>query len=193
VNYLHPVNHAVTIGTERGVIAFRVARNHHPAYIRWQRCEDLLARNGRLEFPRDIEAVNTLLVASLDNLSLIQATHGSVDARQLGNLANYGNETVQKRLRAVIWSDSLPNEFATIQLEVQRCLDRFNTSVSGVICSGGCTVLKMTDGSQRVLCFLRYRGILIRHRNPKEPLPEDAEPIMAGYTGMLQVLPGDGS
>ena len=37
---------------------------------------------------------------------------------------------------ASFWNDSLPNEFVTIQLEVQRCLDRFNTSVSAVILLG---------------------------------------------------------
>ena len=37
------------------------------------------------------EAVNKLL----DNLSFIQVTGGSVDAQQLGNLANYGDEAVQ--------------------------------------------------------------------------------------------------
>jgi hypothetical protein len=42
----------------------------HPAYVRWRRCEDLLAQNGRVQLPRDIEIVNTLLLALLDNLEL---------------------------------------------------------------------------------------------------------------------------
>jgi hypothetical protein len=74
----------------------------HPAYIRWQRCRDLIAGNGRVQLPRDIETINAILSALCDNLSLIQATRGSFDAQKLGDLANYGDEAVQKRLRAVI-------------------------------------------------------------------------------------------
>ncbi len=263
-------------------------RLEHPAYVRWRRCEVLLAQDGRVQLPRDVEIVNTLLIALLDNLSIIQATRGSVDAQELGDLANYGDEAVQKRLRAVIqhpeqfldalvevtcagwhvsrghdvkatekdgmpdldlqipgwelpiqaeckcvkyagfkkaiekanaqikraakrcyglvyldvsqrnvdpasfWSDSLPKEFATIQAELQHCLERFNRSVSGVILLWkDHTILRMNDGG--VLCFLRYRGILIRHKGPLERLPEDTEPIMVGYTCMLPVVPDQGS
>jgi hypothetical protein len=73
---------------------------------------------------------------------------------------------------ASFWNDSLPEEFAPILLEVERCLREFN---------GG------------ALCFHRYRSFLIRHRNPKEPLPEHTEPIMVGNTVMLPVIPGEGS
>jgi hypothetical protein len=257
----------------------------HPAYIRWQRCKDLLARNGRIQLPADNEILSTVLVALCDNLSLIQATRGSVDAQKLGELANYGDEAVQKRLQSVIrdpgqfldvlvevacagwhvwrghevkatedegmpdielevpgwplpiqaeckgvknsgfenaikkankqikkapqrcyglvyldvsqvsvdpasfWNDSLPNEFAPFQAEIQGCLVRFNTSVSGVILLWkDQIILKMNDGG--ALCFHRYRSVLIRHRNPKEPLPQDTEPIMVGNTVMLPVIPG---
>jgi len=260
----------------------------HPAYIRWQRCEDLLARNGRIQLPADNELLNILMVALCDNLSLIQATRGSVDAQKLGDLANYGDEAVQKRLGAVIqfpdqfldvlvevacagwhvwrgnevkptedkgmpdlelkipawplpiqaeckcvknsafekaikkankqikkaaqpcyglvyldisqrsvdpasfWSDSLPNEFSQIQMEVQGCLRDFNKSVSGVILLWkDHIILRMNDGG--ALCLHRYRSVLIRHMNPNEPLPEDTERIMVGNTVMLPVVAGDGS
>ena len=87
----------------------------HPAYIRWQRCEDLLAGNGLVQLPADNEILNTLMVALCDNLSLIQATGGSVDAQKLGDLANYGDEAVQKRLRAVI---QVPDQFLDVLVEV---------------------------------------------------------------------------
>jgi hypothetical protein len=260
----------------------------HPAYIRWQRCEDLLAGNGLVQLPADNEILNTLMVALCDNLSLIQATRGSGDAQKLGDLANYGDEAVQKRLRAVIqvpdqfldvlvevacagwhvwrghevkateeegmpdlelkipawplpiqaeckcvknsgfesairkanaqikraghrcyglvyldvsqrsvdpanfWNDLLPEEFAPVLLEVERCLREFNSSVSGVILLWkDHIILKMNDGG--ALCFHRYRSFLIRHRNPKEPLPEDTESIMVGNTVMLPVVPREGS
>jgi hypothetical protein len=45
----------------------------HPAYVRWQRCLDLIARNGRIQLPADNEIISALLAAFCDNLSLIQA------------------------------------------------------------------------------------------------------------------------
>jgi hypothetical protein len=93
---------------------------------------------------------------------------------------------------ASFWNDSLPEEFAPILLEVERCLREFNSSVSGVILLWkDHVILKMNDGG--ALCFHRYRSFLIRHRNPKEPLPEHTEPIMVGNTVMLPVIPGEGS
>jgi hypothetical protein len=87
----------------------------HPAYIRWQRCQDLIDRNGRVQLPADNDILNKLMVAMCDNLSIIQATGGSVDAQKLGDLANYGDEDVQKRLRAVIRD---PGQFLEVLVEV---------------------------------------------------------------------------
>lgn len=275
------------IGATRG-------RLQHPAYVRWRQCQDLLARNGRVQYPDDIEIINTLLSAWLDNVSLIQATRGSVDNQQLGKLANYGDEAVQRRLQVVIqepsqffdtlvevscaawhvsrghnveateengmpdlalkipgWqlpiraeckrirkvasysrvkgviekanaqikragqrcyglvyidvsdrcpdqtsfgNDELPNEIVKIQREVQSCLYERYTSISGVILLWkDHIILPMTDGSGKVFCLLRYKGALIRHRSPKEPLPDDSEPIMLGYTCMLQIVPDSGT
>jgi hypothetical protein len=257
----------------------------HPAYIRWQRLLDLIARNGRIELPHDIETLDALLAATCDNLSLIQATRGSIDAQTLGDLANYGDEAVQKRLRAVIlhpgqfldvlvevacagyhvsrghkvkateeegmpdleleihgwplpiqaeckcvkgnsgvegaikkankqiknadqvcyglvyldisqvdqdptfWNDSLPQEFATVQSEVERCLRDFNKSVSGVILLWKDHInLRTNDGGAQ--CYHRYRSFLIRHRNPKKILPEDTKPLMVGNSILWPVIGG---
>jgi hypothetical protein len=90
---------------------------------------------------------------------------------------------------ASFWSDSLPNEFAQIQKEVQLCLTVFNRSVSGVILLWKDHItLKMKVGG--ALFFHRNRSVLIRHMNPNEPLPEHTEPIMVGNTIMLPVVPG---
>jgi hypothetical protein len=124
-------------------------------------------------------------------LAVAFARHNSADGQRCYGLVylDVSQRTVDP---ASFWNDSLPNEFGTIQLEVQRCLDRFNTSVSGVILLWkDHIILKMNDGG--ALCFHRYRSFLIRHRNPKEPLPEDTEPIMVGNTVMLPVVPGEGS
>jgi len=266
-------------------------RLNHPVYLRWRACTELLARNGRVQLPADLEMVKTILSAWLDNFSLIKVTHGSVDAKKLGDFANYGDHTVQKRLRAVIqnpnqffdalvvvscagwhlsrghrvavtekdgmpdlaleiprWqlpiqaegkrirkgtsysplkgavkkantqiknagqrcygliyldvtdrvdsvnseNDAPPSEIVAIQQEVQRLLDRFYTSVSGVILLWKYyTILPMNDGG--ALCFVRYKSLLIRHRSPKESLPEDNEPILLGYTNMLRIVPDSGS
>jgi hypothetical protein len=260
----------------------------HPAYVRWRLCVELLAREGHVRIPDDSDVVHTFLSAWLDHITLIEATRGTVDAQELGNLANYGDEAVCRRLRAVIqnagqfldvlvevscaawhvsrghdvtaseeigmpdlaleisgwqlpiraeckrvgkdasysrfkkviqkansqikrtdqrcygliyldvsdrvdktnFGDSLPNEIVKIQEAVQRCLRQDYTSVGGVVLLWKEHIfLPMEDGSEGVACFLRYRSHLIRHRESKEPLPEDPDPIMFGYTGMLQVLP----
>ena len=87
----------------------------HPAYVRWQRCLDLIARNGRIQLPADNEIISALLAAFCDNLSLIQATRGSIDAQTLGDHANYGDEAVQKRLLAEILH---PSKFLDVLVEV---------------------------------------------------------------------------
>jgi hypothetical protein len=66
----------------------------HPAYLRWKVCTDLLDRNGRIRVPDDIEILETFLSAWLDNITLILASGGSVDAQELGNLANYGDKAL---------------------------------------------------------------------------------------------------
>jgi hypothetical protein len=261
-------------------------RLKHPAYVRWRACVDLLAKNGQVQLPADLEMVKTILSAWLDNFSLIKITGGSVDALKLGDLANYGDEVVQKRLRAVIqepnqffdalvvvscagwhltrghrvtatekdgmpdlaleiseWQlpiqaegkrirqgtsyspvkgaiekanmqvknakqrcyglvyldvsdrvdvaslgdDELSNEIVAIQNEVRHWLNRFYTSVSGVILLWKYpTILPMRDGG--VLCLVRCKSLLIRHRQPKESLPENPEPVLLGYTAMLQIV-----
>lgn len=264
----------------------------HPAYIRWRLCADLLARKGRVRIPDDIELVHTFLSALLDNITLIEATRGTLDAQGLGNLANYGDEAVRRRLQAVIqdrreflgvlvevscaawhvshdhevtaseetgmpdlalgipgwelpiqaeckrvgkdanysrfkevikkansqvkctsqrcygllyldvsdrvnkasFGNSLPNEIAKIQETVQRCLSLHYTSIGGVVLlwkGQRHITLSMRDGREAIACVLQYRSHLIRHRMPKEPLPENPEPIMFGYTSMLHVLPNE--
>lgn len=263
----------------------------HPAYARWRVCTELLARKGRIRLPDDTVIVHTFLSACLDNVILIQATHGTVDALALGDLANYGDEAVCRRLRAVIqnpdqfldvlvevscaamhvsrahdvtatedigmpdialeipdWQlpiqadckrvgknanysrfknvikkantqikhtnqrchgllyldvsdrvdkkanlgDPIPDEIVKIQETIQRCLRQHYTSVAGVVLLWKDNIIMpMTDGSEGVICFLRYRSHLIRHNEPKVPLPEDSEPIMLGCTIMLKLLPNE--
>jgi hypothetical protein len=265
--------------------------SQHPAYVQWRLCVELLARKGRIRLPDDTEVVHTFLSTWLDNLILLQATHGTIDGLEFGDLANYGDEAVCRRFRAVIqepdqfldvlvevscaaWHVSrghdvmatenagmpdltleipdwrlpiqadckrvgkaatysrfkkviekantqikranqrcygilyldvsdrvakrvslgapLPDEIARIQETIQRCLRQHYTSVGGVVLLWKDTLtVPMTDGSEGVLCVLRYRSHLIRHSEPKAPLPEDPEPIMLGYTGALTVLPNE--
>jgi hypothetical protein len=266
-------------------------RLQHPAYVRWRLCVELLAREGHIRLPDDTEVVHTLLSTYVDNLIFIQATHGTVDGYELGDLANYGDAAVCQRLLAVIqkpkqfpdvllevscaawhvsrghnvtatedkgmpdlaleipdwrlpiqadckhvgkdtgysrfknviekansqikranqccyglvyldvsdrvakanFGDSFPDEIVKIQEVIQRCLRQHYTSVGGVVLLWKDYItLPMTDGSGGVLWFLRYRSHLIRHSGEaKAPLPEDPEPIMLGYTGMLKYLPNE--
>ena len=266
-------------------------RSHHPANIRWRACQDLLAQSGRVRIADDVELVKSFLATWLDNVALIQATQGSVVSQRLGDLANYGDEAVQNRLRTVVldpdqffdvllevscaawhishghkvqaterdgmpdfaleipgWqlpiqaeckrirrgprvkraiekanrqiknvgqrcyglvyldvsecakvpdlvdpvslkADTLPDEIVALKNEVQRFLDRVYTSLSGVILLWKHqTVLPMNDGG--LLFVFRYQNLLVRHRNPKEPLPEDTEQISVGFSNTVRILPG---
>jgi len=265
-------------------------RSQHPANIRWRACEDLLAQKGRVRLSGAVEVVKLFLSTWLDNFALIQATQGSVVSQRVGDLANYGDKAVQKRLRAVVrdpdqffdvllevscaawhishghkveatqrdgmpdlaleipgWQlpiqaeckrvkrssrikeaiekanrqiknvgqrcyglvyidvsecakvpdlvdplslrdDKIPDEIVAIKNEVQRLLDRVYTSVSGVILLWKHhIVLPMKDGG--LLFIFRYQNLLVRHRSPKEPLPEDTEQISVGYTNTVRILP----
>jgi hypothetical protein len=254
----------------------------HPAYIRWRLCEDLLAEKGCY----DIQLAHIFLSALLDNFTLIDATRGTPEAQKLGDLANYGDEAVCRRLRAEIqhprkfldvlvevfcaawhvsrrhevtatekpgmpdlalgipgwvlpiqaeckrvgkdagysrfqeviakansqvkctgqrcygvayldvshrvdkasFGSSVPNEIAKIQEAVQRCLRLHYSSIGSVVLLWKeHTILPVRDGSERIACALQYRSHLIRHTVPKEPLPEDPEPIMLGYTSILHI------
>ena len=260
----------------------------HPAYVGWRLFADLLARKGRVRIPDDIELVQKFLLALLDNIFFIDATRGTPDAQKLGDLANYGDMAVCRRLREVIqhprqfldvlvevscaawhvshghdvtatektgmpdlalgipgwhlpilaeckrvgkaakysrfkaviqkansqikcagqrchgllyldvsdrvekasFGNSLPNEIVKIQEEVQRCLRQHYTSVGGVVLlwKGHTTrTLSTKDGREALACVLYYQSHLIRHRKPEEPLPENAEPIMLGYTSILHI------
>jgi hypothetical protein len=90
-------------------------RLQHPAYIRWRLCADLLARKGRFRIPEEIELVHRFLSALLDNIALIDATRGALDAQKLGDLANYGDVAVCRRLRAEIQH---PRAFLDVLVEV---------------------------------------------------------------------------
>ena len=254
----------------------------HPAYIRWRLCEDLLAKKGCY----DIELAHTFLSTLLDNITLIDATRGTLDTQKLGDLANYGDEAVCRRLRVEIqyprkfldvlvevscaawhvshghdvkatektgmpdlalvipgwdlpiqaeckrvgkdakysrfkaviqkansqvkctdqrchgllyldvsdrvekasFGNSLPNEIVKIQEQVHRCLRQDYTSVAGVVLlwKGHITrTLSRKDGREARAFVLHCRSHLIRHTMPEEPLPENTEPIMLGYTGMF--------
>jgi hypothetical protein len=90
-----------------------------------------------------------------------------------------------------IGNDSPPNEIVAIQHEMQRLLNQHYTSVSGVILLWKYyTILQMNDGG--ALCLVRYKSLLVRHRRPRESLPEDCEPILLGYTTMLRIVPDAG-
>ena len=90
-------------------------RLRHPAYVRWRLCVELLAREGHVRFPDDSDVVHTFLSAWLDHIAFIEATRGTVDAQELGNLANYGDEAVCRRFRAEIQE---PKKFLDVLLEV---------------------------------------------------------------------------
>jgi hypothetical protein len=93
----------------------RSRQRQHPGYIRWQLYADLLARKGRFRLPDEDDLVHRFLSALLDNIFLIEATRGTLDAQKLGDLANYGDEAVFRRLRTDIQH---PSKFFDILVEV---------------------------------------------------------------------------
>ena len=79
-----------------------VRGNRHPAVLRWQLCKRMIETKGRLSLPRDNPQLPALANTILDASSLVECTKGDIMSFSLGDLANYGDEAVQRRIRSVI-------------------------------------------------------------------------------------------
>jgi hypothetical protein len=89
----------------------RPYKRHHPAYRRWDLCNEILSRGGRVS----VENQEGLADLIFDNFGIVQVSQGKIDDFLLGQLANYGDENVQKRLRRIIDD---PNQFLDILFEI---------------------------------------------------------------------------
>jgi hypothetical protein len=72
----------------------------HPAYQRWQLCEDMIERGLRL--PEESHRLAELAVMILDNYYIVACTKGTLGEFSFGSLANYGDPKVQRRIRSAI-------------------------------------------------------------------------------------------
>jgi hypothetical protein len=81
--------------------AHRSARPH-PAFERWLLCQDFLRRGGRVHIPLDTDRILAFLDVMIDNSSLVEVTGGDWARSLLGDLANYGDAAVSRRLRSII-------------------------------------------------------------------------------------------
>jgi len=85
----------------------------HPAYKRWLLCEDLLRRYDGLRLPEEESLLPELAQMVLDNQFLVACTHGQAGQFTLGDIANYGDEKVQKRIKSIIFNPSQFLDFIT--------------------------------------------------------------------------------
>ena len=86
------------------------ATKQHPAFERWTLCNDF--QSGRLPL-RNPEVLGRIAQIMHDNFTLVQATHGH--QFRIGDLANYGDDRVQRRIRAVVEE---PRQFLDLLLEI---------------------------------------------------------------------------
>lgn len=86
----------------------------HPAYARWILCNEILERGGHIGLG-DKDRLVRFAELILDNYCLVQATRGQLGQFALGNLANYGDTQVAKRIRAVIHE---PRDFLDLLVEL---------------------------------------------------------------------------
>jgi hypothetical protein len=74
---------------------------HHPAYRRWLLCNELLQSGNQIDTNDRVRLLHYLELV-LDNCSLVGATRGHLSRFVIGNLANYGDESVQTRIKSEI-------------------------------------------------------------------------------------------
>jgi len=90
-------------------------RKRHPAYQRWVLCNELLIRDALIRLPEDQQHLREITQLVLDNYALFQATAGNLVPFELGSLANYGDESVRKRLKSVVQE---PTKFLDVLVEL---------------------------------------------------------------------------
>ena len=89
--------------------------SEHPAVKRWAFCQKLAARGGVLRIPEDLRWLPEMAQLLLDSATLVECTRGNITSLNLGNLGNYGDERVQKRLKAVAVN---PDQFLDAMTEL---------------------------------------------------------------------------
>ncbi|MFN7938522.1 MAG: DUF2341 domain-containing protein [Bryobacteraceae bacterium] len=95
--------------------------HQHPAARSWRFCSRMLESGGRLAAESRAqlhESALELAQVLSGTTSLVQATRGNLDWFELGNLSNYGNESVIKRLRGVLPE---PRQYWDVLSEI-RCV-----------------------------------------------------------------------
>lgn len=74
----------------------------HPAYRRWLLCKTLEGQQGQLRFPEQGNQLHETLTIFLDTVLLIDVTSGDSEKFKLGNLATYGEDEVQTKIKSRI-------------------------------------------------------------------------------------------
>lgn len=80
-------------------------RDLHPAYRAWTYCNSLANSGGQLHWSTKQELHELALKWAQvmgNNISLVQATKGDIEHFELGQLVNYGDDKVRRRLQSVI-------------------------------------------------------------------------------------------
>lgn len=110
------------------------ASSSHPASTRYRLCQSLLAREGSFRLPTEQDLLQELARLVQDSKAIVQCSGGELQHFSIGSIANYGDSTVQKRIRSEIRS---PSKYLDIQTELQwaawhlgqgHCVKAFETT-----------------------------------------------------------------
>jgi len=74
----------------------------HPAYSSWNLCLKLIGQDGIVKWPEDVQALPDIAKVILDNYFILQCSGGDISTLRLGSFANYGSQSVRRRLNSVI-------------------------------------------------------------------------------------------
>ena len=75
---------------------------NHSAYSSWKLCLKLIEQTGVVKWPEDVQTLPDIAKVILDNHFILQCSGGDISNLRLGSFANYGNQSVKRRLNSVI-------------------------------------------------------------------------------------------
>lgn len=92
-------------------------KSSHPAYINWKLCLKLIKQAGLLKYPADLQILPDIAKVILDSQIILQCSGGDISNLILGSFANYGSQSVRRRLKQVILQPD-GNGFKSVMTEL---------------------------------------------------------------------------
>jgi hypothetical protein len=87
----------------------------HLAQLQWALCAKILRQGGKIRWPEQRDDLSLLTSMLLDASTLIAISGGDLSSMHLGNLAGYGDDAVQRKIRSRLPN---PRQFNELMLEL---------------------------------------------------------------------------